>query len=122
MHEHVVQMAPEEACGLVAGHGSHSRSVYSITNRLRSKTRFDMEPNQLLAALYEIDIQGWELMAIYHSHPSGPAHPTATDIAEAHYHQAAHLIWFRSTAMVWRCQAYSLLEGEIKPVQLILTT
>ncbi len=38
-----------------------------------------VDPRQQLAVLRTADEAGMEVLAIYHSHPSGPALPSATD-------------------------------------------
>ena len=43
-------------------------------------------------ALLEIESSRWALGAIYHSHPSGPARPSPTDLAEAYYPDALAVI------------------------------
>lgn len=93
MREHVASLAPEEACGLAAGLNGVVLEVYPITNLLHSPVRYRMEPQEQFKVLQEIDRLGWELLAIYHSHPEGPAFPSPTDIAEAYYPEAIYIIW-----------------------------
>ena len=47
-----------------------------------------MNPGQVASALNEIVRRGWELGAIVHSHPTGPATPSATDLRESFYPSA----------------------------------
>ena len=35
---------------------------------------------------------GWELLAVYHSHPRSPAQPSATDVDMAYYPDARQVI------------------------------
>ncbi len=46
----------------------------------------------MLHGFDRIEGQGWELVAIFHSHPQGPAYPSATDIAEFFYPGTAVMI------------------------------
>lgn len=39
-----------------------------------------------------IENDGLELLAIYHSHPAGPARPSPSDVAQAYYPEQAQLI------------------------------
>ena len=57
-----------------------------------SPSRFTMDPVEVLHALREIDEHGWWLGAIVHSHPHGPARPSATDLREARYPDALTVI------------------------------
>lgn len=83
---------PEEACGLLAGSGEQVQEVISVENIYHSPYRYRMDPEGQLSAFQYIEKQGLELLAIYHSHPGGPAHPSSTDIKEAYYPDAVYVI------------------------------
>lgn len=84
---------PLEGCGLLAGNGKGEvTAVYPIDNRLHSPTAYEMEPRQQMQAMIDLETRGWQLLAIYHSHPQGPEIPSPTDIAQAYYPEAISLI------------------------------
>jgi len=83
---------PAEACGLVAGRNGEAARVYPVTNILNSPVRFMMDPQEQIDLLLQFDRQGWDLLAIYHSHPYGPERPSATDVAECGFPEAVQLI------------------------------
>ncbi len=114
MREHVSREAPYEACGLVAGKDGISQAVYPIPNELRSPVRYRMEPRAQLAAFEAMDEVGWDLLAIYHSHPQGRAIPSAIDIAEAAY-PVVYLIW-APVGKTWFCRGYWLERKRVQPV------
>lgn len=116
MQADVAARAPQEACGLVAGRQGLSQHVYVIENELASPTRFRLNAQQQVAALAHMQRQGWELLAIYHSHPQGPRHPSQTDLSEASYSGVVHLIW-SFVADSWGCRAFLLDGGQIKGVE-----
>lgn len=89
---HLQAEYPLEACGILAGKAGEIVHVYAIDNKLRSPTAYEMEPQQQLAAMLEIEDKGWEMTAIYHSHPQGPETPSATDVAQAYYPDVIQLI------------------------------
>ena len=92
-----------DICGLLAGKSNVAVSIYPITNSLQSAVRFNMEPMELLAALMEMEKNGWEIVAIYHSHPKGPDHPSETDIDEAHIPDIIHVIWsYSGNSWLWK--------------------
>jgi proteasome lid subunit RPN8/RPN11 len=66
-----------------------------------------MEPRAQVEVLLDLEAQGLELLAIYHSHPSGPLRPSATDVAEVSYPEAAALIWC-SVSGRWQVRAFDL--------------
>ena len=113
MRLHVTSLAPEEACGLIAGIVEQARLVLPITNELHSAVRYSMAPDELLRAFIQIDELGLELVAIYHSHPAGPARPSPTDIGEAFYPNAVYLIWSPGTTG-WTCQGFNIQEGVVQ--------
>lgn len=88
----VITHLPEEACGLLAGNNNLVSQILPIENILHSPVRYRMDPQQQLAAFQRIDNLGLELLAIYHSHPDGPATPSTTDIAEAYYPEVVYMI------------------------------
>lgn len=114
MREHVAREAPYEACGMVAGLEGRSIHVFPTPNELRSPSRYRMEPRAQLAAFEAMDEHGWELLAIYHSHPQGRAYPSAIDVAEAAY-PVVYLIW-APVGDEWFCLGYWLEGGRIQPV------
>lgn len=114
MLDHVSQKSPMEACGLLSG--SHApaghlvEQVVPITNAAESPVRFRMDPTEQVQALFGFEERGWELVAIYHSHPDGPPGPSQIDLREAAYPEAVQLIWFQDRAD-WICRAYRYERG-----------
>lgn len=93
---HVRKSLPLEACGLMAGKGKTVEKIYLISNQLKSPTRFLMDPLEMLQSFQEMEKDGNELLAMFHSHPKGPDHPSPTDIAEFTYPGILSLIIFPS--------------------------
>ncbi len=95
----------EEACGLLFGKGEQVEEVFSVTNILHSPIRFRMDPQEQYHLFMEMEEKGLDLIAIYHSHPSGPSYPSAIDVDEAYYPGVIHLIWAYSEDG-WACKAF----------------
>lgn len=71
---------PRECCGLLAGQAGRVVKRYQITNVYPGNDFFEMESHEQAAALDEIwEQRGWDLLAIYHSHPVSVAYPSARD-------------------------------------------
>ena len=125
MRDHIHAHSPEEACGLVAGTqlpdqpGWRSQAVLPVDNQLHSPVRYQLEPHEQLAALEKIDNQGWELAAIFHSHPGGPDHPSATDIAESYYPETIYLIWYPGKEG-WCCKAFLIRDQDYQETELMI--
>lgn len=125
MHLHVRSHAAEEVCGLIAGKISPegeaiTNAVLEIPNQYHSPVKFRMDPHAQLEAFLMIEQAGLDLVAIYHSHPSGPDYPSPTDIAESYYPEALALIWSPKAGR-WDCRAYRLQEGQSLEVDLQIT-
>lgn len=89
---HLSTVYPQEGCGFVAGSHGRATHIYPIPNQLHSPTHYQMAPQAQISTLYAIEAAHKQLLAIYHSHPNSPPVPSATDIAQAAYPQAMHLI------------------------------
>lgn len=120
MQAHAMEGVPLEACGLLAGKDGQSQAVFQISNELASQTHFRMDAKEQLNAFTAMEHADWDLMAIYHSHPAGPAHPSETDLVEALYPGIAHLIWSPIQG-IWSCLAFSLDDGQVQALEFMLT-
>ncbi len=90
--EHCRQAAPMEACGLLLGTGALVRRVRPLRNVEESPRRFYADPDDQIAAFLEMERERLNLLAIYHSHPSGPPYPSHIDLRQAYYPDALCLI------------------------------
>jgi proteasome lid subunit RPN8/RPN11 len=109
---------PLECCGLLAGQESSATQFIPITNRLASATEFDMEPAELIGALRSLRTNGKMLLAIVHSHPRGPALPSARDIERAWYPDAAYVIVSFASAETPEVRGFRILDGEVIEIEL----
>ena len=114
MIDHLKACYPLEGCGLLAGNEKGVvTAVYPIDNILKSPAAYEMDPQQQIETLLALEATGWLLLAIYHSHPQGPAHPSARDIALAFYPEALHIIVSLRDKMTPRVRAFQILEQEV---------
>ena len=89
---HAREALPEEGCGFLVGRSGVASRFVPAANALRSETAFAVEPGFLFDLFRELRASGEELVAIYHSHPKGPAAPSTRDVSGAHYPETAHII------------------------------
>jgi proteasome lid subunit RPN8/RPN11 len=121
MEADVNAKCPEEACGLVIGTGNDSKLVVPVTNILHSPVKFRMDPQEELNAFYLAEQNGWDILAIYHSHPQGKGEPSPTDMAELSFPGTIYLIWYYEFND-WRCRGFLMYPGEVPkevPVRII---
>ena len=121
MRGQVERYAPLEACGLLGGwiSGDHYdvEAVVPTRNQLASSFRFQVDPRDQIDAFHHFEEQGIELVAIYHSHPGGPRHPSPTDIAQAYYPGTVQLIWFEEEGC-WNCRGYLITDQTYSEVEI----
>ena len=90
---HAGAEAPKEACGLIAGRDGRPTRVIRCANAHPAPvTRYSIDPREQLRAFRDMEANGEELIAIYHSHPATQAYPSPTDRAEAHYPEAFYVL------------------------------
>ncbi|HEX9012226.1 MAG TPA: M67 family metallopeptidase [Anaerolineaceae bacterium] len=118
MRKQVSRLAPEEACGMLAGRAAAVDRVLPVTNRVHSPSRFEMDPQEQVNAFLEIEAAGLDLLAIYHSHPLGPPFPSPTDQEEFLYPGVLYLIWSPAGAHRegWGARMFSLDGGTVGAV------
>lgn len=92
MLEHLQVNYPLEACGILAGKANQATHLYAIDNILKSPVAYEMDPRQQIQAMLELEENGWDMIAIFHSHPTGPETPSTTDVAQAYYPECIYVI------------------------------
>jgi proteasome lid subunit RPN8/RPN11 len=107
---------PNEACGLLVGHGAADRFI-PMKNIAAEADRYEMDPAELISTLRGLRDTGEELIAIFHSHPHGPAEPSKVDIERAYYPEAAHLIVSLAEPERPRALAFRIAGGEAIPIE-----
>jgi [CysO sulfur-carrier protein]-S-L-cysteine hydrolase len=80
MVAHAREEAPDECCGLVASSNGDAVRVYRATNAEHSAVKFVVDPRDQIRIQNDIDNNGWDLGAIYHSHTRTDPFPSQTDI------------------------------------------
>jgi proteasome lid subunit RPN8/RPN11 len=119
---HAKAAYPKEGCGLIAGMrpsaSLEGRRFIAMTNIAGSAAEFEMDPAELIKTLKDLRNGGEDLVAIYHSHPHGPAFPSKTDIERAYYPEAAHLIVSLAELERPQVAAFRILEGEALEIEL----
>jgi [CysO sulfur-carrier protein]-S-L-cysteine hydrolase len=96
VHESIIAQAkseqPFECCGLLAGvivpadpTGAACPIAkvlgrYPLINTARSPVLFESDPRSMFEATRDIDRREWQILAVYHSHPTSPPIPSRTDL------------------------------------------
>jgi proteasome lid subunit RPN8/RPN11 len=110
-----------EICGLIAASRGNASRCYPIPNiAAEPQYRYIMDPASQINALRDMRTNNEELFAIYHSHPSSPAEPSATDINEASYPEALYLIISLNTRGVLEIRGFRLQDGQSCEIELVI--
>ncbi len=117
---HARSEAPLEACGLLGGPDGQVQQVYPAVNVLHSATRYEIDPHELIAALRDMEDQGWgpDPLAIYHSHPQGPETPSQTDIALAGYPDTVYLIIAHLDRPTPSLRGFYIIRQQVQEIEL----
>lgn len=114
---------PEEVCGLLGGPVGKAVDIRAISNIAdRPDVHYLMDPNEQWAAFQAYEAAGWELLAVYHSHPAGPAHPSETDIAASCYPGVAYFIVSLEQPDAPSLTAWLIEDGAVRPAAWQVTT
>jgi len=111
---HLAQVSDQqEVCGFIGKSTEGKYSCYPVKNIAETpNVRFLMSPEEQINSLKEVRGNNEELFAIYHSHPSAPAIPSASDMEQATYSDAYYLIISLNTAGVLEMRCFKLLHDE----------
>ena len=111
--EHARQESPLECCGILAGKNGKITKFYPMRNTKRSSTCYLMEPEEQFRVFQEIEKEGLELTAIYHSHPYTAAFPSQRDADYAFYPNSLILIISLMEKEVPQIGAFQIEKGGI---------
>ncbi|MDA1093295.1 MAG: M67 family metallopeptidase [Acidobacteria bacterium] len=112
---HAARALPDECCGLLIGSrefdttatppgpvlvGIRVEASVPARNLRRSPTRYLIDPADHFAAIRAARAQGRDVVGAYHSHPTDPPDPSATDHRDASGTQFLYLIVSPATGAV----------------------
>lgn len=111
--EHARRDAPNEVCGIVAAVDGRPVKVFPMANADASPSTYRLDPREQLAVFDEMDRSGWELFAIYHSHPRTAAYPSSMDVRHAFYPDARYVIVSLADPETPEVRAFRIVEGTV---------
>jgi len=112
--ENARQEYPLESCGILAGKNGKITKLYSMENTQKSSSCYLMAPEEQLRVFQEIEEEGLELSAIYHSHPHSPAFPSQRDVDSAFYPDSLILIISLMEKEVPQFGAFQIEKGKVE--------
>ena len=86
-------------------------TVEVAENRLRSTTRFEVDPAKVAAAITEAEKEGYMFIGLFHSHPT-PAAPSSVDLK--YMRLWGDTLWLILSSTDGKLAAYQLIDDKIK--------
>jgi proteasome lid subunit RPN8/RPN11 len=116
---HARDELPNECCGIVAAQDGVPVKVYRAKNAAASPVRYEIDHRDQLRIWHEIDDNGWNLEAIYHSHTKSDAYPSQTDINLAtNWPDAIYLIVSLANSDEPVLRGFRIRDGQVEEVSL----
>jgi proteasome lid subunit RPN8/RPN11 len=112
---------PNECCGVIAAADGVPVKVFAMTNADASPVTYRLDGMEQLRVFDEIDEQGWELWAIYHSHTHSEAYPSETDRRLAFYPDARYMLLSLADREEPVIRSFYLTDGEVTEEELTIT-
>ena len=109
---------PDEACGILSGHGNEVISVYETTNMESSPVSYMIDTQEQFRIMKEIREKGMRMVAIYHSHPLSPPYPSPTDVSLAFYPDAAYVIAGFLDRDNPEVKAFEIVDGKVREIDI----
>ncbi len=118
MTEHAREDAPNECCGIIAGQDGRAVKLFRARNAEASPYRYSVDPQDLFRIHRECEENGWEFLAIYHSHTASEAYPSGTDIRLAFWPESFYVLVSLTRPDEPAVRAFRILDGEVQEEEL----
>lgn len=118
---HAKEVFPNECCcmllGNIEGDKAIVKDVHISMNTDQATASFTISPEDLIETYHEAETRNMEIVAIFHSHPYWPAHPSNKD---AQYMQLNPVPWIIYSNNQNRFRTWVLREEQIVQIELIV--
>lgn len=120
MIAHARAEAPDECCGLLVGGGRGIEEAVRARNARASPTAYLVDPRDHFALIRRLRGEpGRAILGAYHSHVGSAAHPSETDLREAHYPDFVYVIVSLRDPVAPEVAAFHLRDGSVEAVPLV---
>ena len=120
MIAHALEDDSIECCGVLAGTDDWFLKLFRMTNVENSPYRFSWDSKELIRVWNQMEDNGWEHRAVYHSHTHSEAYPSSTDIRLAAWPEAYYIIVSLMDKESPVVRAFRILDGSVSEEQVQL--
>ena len=110
---HAREEAPNECCGIIAGQDGRAVKLFRARNSEASPYRYNVDPQDLFRIYRECERDGWEFLAIYHSHTFSEAYPSQTDVRLAFWPETYYLLVSLQEPVSPAVRAFRIVDGAV---------
>ncbi len=112
MIAHAREEAPNECCGIIAGQDGRAVKLFRAKNAEASPYRYNVDPQDLFRIYRECEANGWDFLAIYHSHTFTEAYPSATDVRLAFWPESYYVLVSLANPQRPVVRAFRIIDGQ----------
>jgi proteasome lid subunit RPN8/RPN11 len=114
MIAHALQEAPNECCGILAGKDGRAAKLFQTKNSEASPYRYNVDSQDLFRVYRECEANGWEFLAIYHSHTFTEAYPSSTDVRLAFWPDSYYILVSLADPQRPVVRAFRIIDGQVQ--------
>lgn len=111
---------------MLGGKDGRVEKVYPMRNAKPGPDYYEMDPDEQFHVMKDIRGSGLEMIALFHSHPTGQAYPSKVDVAQAYwpgtelpnYPDAVYIIVSLMDRSKPVARGFSIEEGKVNEVSL----
>ena len=119
MIAHAREDVPNECCGIIAGKDGRAIKLFRGRNSEASPYFYNVDPQDLFRIHRECEDNGWEFLAIYHSHTSSEAYPSPTDVRLAFWPEAYYVLVSLQDPQSPVVRAFRIVDGAVSEEALV---
>lgn len=106
---------------MLVGPAAGAVEALRLTNVAPGVSLYEIDAAELLNLEFRVlPARGWEIVGVYHSHPTSAAWPSATDVALAAWPNACYLICSLAEPATPRVRAFSIRDGVVHERSIVL--